>query len=185
MTLLVRKFNKFLKREGGLKQFQKKEAKNPTFNSRIPKKASLAISVGRRISDMKKELDEMKLENETLDLIYSCALCNYSSKIIEAAICEKCQILDAKNSVLKNKMAKFTYSRQNLDTLHASSRNVDNRTSSGYRNTNIKKAYRRHVGQTHNLHQTNLPARFYCGTLSQTSGSCHICRHGVPSGKYI
>ncbi|KAF1872164.1 hypothetical protein Lal_00033818 [Lupinus albus] len=64
------------------------------------------------ISDMQKELDESKLENETLDLIYACASC------------EKCQILDAKNSVLKNKMAKFTYSSQNLDTLLASSKNV-------------------------------------------------------------
>ncbi|KAF1891550.1 hypothetical protein Lal_00015147 [Lupinus albus] len=76
----------------------------------------LIILHENNVSNMQKELDDLKLENETLDLIYSCASCNCSTKIIEAAICEKWQILDAENSVLKNKMTKFTYSRQNLDT---------------------------------------------------------------------
>ncbi|KAF1884275.1 hypothetical protein Lal_00042927 [Lupinus albus] len=36
MTFLVRKFNKFLKRKGGLKMFQRKEAKKSTFKGKTP-----------------------------------------------------------------------------------------------------------------------------------------------------
>ncbi|KAF1870708.1 hypothetical protein Lal_00026338 [Lupinus albus] len=78
----------------------------------------------KKIQDMQKELDELKLENETLYLIYSCASCACSTKVIETTMCKNCQTLDDENFVLKNKMAKFTYSHQNLDSLLASSRNV-------------------------------------------------------------
>ncbi|KAF1860214.1 hypothetical protein Lal_00033410 [Lupinus albus] len=37
ITLLVRKFRKFLKRKGGLKSFQKKEAKNSTVKGKNSK----------------------------------------------------------------------------------------------------------------------------------------------------
>ncbi|KAF1888958.1 hypothetical protein Lal_00036545 [Lupinus albus] len=50
MTLLVRKLSKFLKRKGGVKQFQKKETKNPNSLARIPKNVSSAMSVGRWVT---------------------------------------------------------------------------------------------------------------------------------------
>ncbi|KAF1863086.1 hypothetical protein Lal_00041073 [Lupinus albus] len=37
MPLLLRKFNKFLKRKESVKRFQKKESRNPTFRGKNPK----------------------------------------------------------------------------------------------------------------------------------------------------
>ncbi|KAF1860103.1 hypothetical protein Lal_00033697 [Lupinus albus] len=78
----------------------------------------------KKLVEMQKELDELKLENETLDLIYAC-----SSNLIETSICERCKVLESENFVWKDKIAKFTYSSQNLDNLLATSRNVDSRLS--------------------------------------------------------
>ncbi|KAF1860144.1 hypothetical protein Lal_00033741 [Lupinus albus] len=47
MTLLVRKFMKFLKRKGGLKQFQQKEAKDSTGKGNAPKERLICHECGK------------------------------------------------------------------------------------------------------------------------------------------
>ncbi|KAF1896133.1 hypothetical protein Lal_00042899 [Lupinus albus] len=134
---------------------------------------------------VKKEINELKLENETLDLIYSNASCMCSCKIIETSVCETCHDLKVENDDLKNKMAKFTYGSQSLDILLASSKNVGNRISLGFKRKNYKRPNRKHVEHRHNVNKHKLTTCFYYGIHGHTSDSCYIKRHGVPSGKYV
>ncbi|KAF1885813.1 hypothetical protein Lal_00042682 [Lupinus albus] len=120
-------------------------------------------------------MDELKLENETLDLIYSSASCMCSTKVIETPVCETCCELKMENDELKNKITKFTYSSQNLNRLLASSKNIGNRTGLGFKNKTSKSHVINH----------KLPTCFYCGVYGHTSGSCYIKRHRVTSGKYV
>ncbi|KAF1879747.1 hypothetical protein Lal_00039763 [Lupinus albus] len=90
-------------------------------------------------------MDELKIENETLDLIYSSASCMCSTKVIETPICETCWELKMENDELKNKITKFTYNSQNLNRLLASSKNIGNRTGLGFKHKSKKRPFRKHV----------------------------------------
>ncbi|KAF1883563.1 hypothetical protein Lal_00037529 [Lupinus albus] len=87
-------------------------------------KKRLILELEKKISELQSFIDELNLENETLDLIYANSSCNCTTKLTETPTCKNCNVLNAENSVLKNKIAKFTYSSHNLDNLLAASRNV-------------------------------------------------------------
>ncbi|KAF1884068.1 hypothetical protein Lal_00013028 [Lupinus albus] len=95
-------------------------------------KKMLILEHEKKNSELQSFIDELKLENETLDLIYANSSCNCTTKLSETPIYENCRVLNAENSVLKNKFAKFTYSSQNLDNLLVASRNVGNQYGLGY-----------------------------------------------------
>ncbi|KAF1862526.1 hypothetical protein Lal_00024428, partial [Lupinus albus] len=95
-------------------------------------KKRLIIEHEKKIYELQSSIDELKLDNETLDLIYANSSCNCTTKLSETSTCENCKVLNAENFVLKNKFAKFTYSSHNLDNLLAASRNVGNRSGLGY-----------------------------------------------------
>ncbi|KAF1872205.1 hypothetical protein Lal_00039367 [Lupinus albus] len=80
---------------------------------------NLILEHENKISELQSLIDELNLENETLDLIYAISSCNCTTKLSETPTCENCNVLNAENSVLKNKIAKFTYSSHNLDNLLA------------------------------------------------------------------
>ncbi|KAF1859184.1 hypothetical protein Lal_00001015 [Lupinus albus] len=87
-------------------------------------KKRLILEHEKKISELQYFIDGLKLENETLDLIYDNSSCNCTTKLSETPICENCKVLNAENPILKNKIAKFAYSSHNLDNLLATSRNV-------------------------------------------------------------
>ncbi|KAF1878140.1 hypothetical protein Lal_00049308 [Lupinus albus] len=139
----------------------------------------------KKIVSMQKEINELKLENETLDLIYSSASCMCSTKVIEAPERETCFELKNENDELKNKITKFTFCSQNLNRLLASSKNVGNRTGLGFKHKSKKRPFRKYVASKSQVNNHKIPTCFYCGVHGHTSGSCYIKRHEVPSGKYV
>ncbi|KAF1896079.1 hypothetical protein Lal_00042341 [Lupinus albus] len=108
----------------------------------------------KKIGNMQKEIDELKLENKTLDLIYSNASCMCSSKLTKTPVCETCHEFKNENDDLTNKMTKFTYNSQNLNRLLASSNNVGNRTSLSFKRKNHKRPTRKLV--RHRIETTEL-----------------------------
>ncbi|KAF1894402.1 hypothetical protein Lal_00027099 [Lupinus albus] len=96
------------------------------------KKKRLSLEHEKKISELQSLVDELKLESETLDLIYANSSCNCTTNLSETPTCENCIVLNAENSVLKNKFEKFTYSSHNLNNVLAASRNVGNRSGLGY-----------------------------------------------------
>ncbi|KAF1855620.1 hypothetical protein Lal_00042356 [Lupinus albus] len=139
----------------------------------------------KKIASMQKEMDELKLENETLDLIYSSASCMCSTKVIQTPVCETCCELKMKNDELKNKITQFTYNSQNLNRLLDSSKNTGNRTGLGFKHKSKKRPFRKHAASKSHVINHKLPTCFYCGVHGHTSSSCYIKRLGVPSGKYV
>ncbi|KAF1888318.1 hypothetical protein Lal_00043187 [Lupinus albus] len=99
----------------------------------------------KKLSQLQKELDELKFENETLDLIYSCNTCNCSAyNLCQKPVCETCEILQEDNFKLKEKLERLTNSKQQLDTLLSQTRNVGDRTGLGYiRSAKNKRPYRK------------------------------------------
>ncbi|KAF1864851.1 hypothetical protein Lal_00031814 [Lupinus albus] len=87
-------------------------------------KKRLILEHEKKFFELQSFIDELKLENETLDLIYFNSSCNCTTKLSETSTCENSKVLNAENSILKNKFEKFTYSSHNLDNLLAASRNV-------------------------------------------------------------
>ncbi|KAF1864739.1 hypothetical protein Lal_00039905 [Lupinus albus] len=139
----------------------------------------------KKIASMQKEMDELKLENETFDLIYSSASCMCSTKVIETPVCETCSELEMENDELKNKITKFTYSSQNLNRLLASSKNIGNRIGLGFKHKSKKRPFGKHVASKSHVINHKLPTCFYFGVHGHTYGSCYIKRNEVPSGKYV
>ncbi|KAF1889016.1 hypothetical protein Lal_00042985 [Lupinus albus] len=113
-----------------------------------------------------------ELDNETLDLINANSSCNHTTKLSKTPTCENCKVLNAENSVLKNKFAKFTYSSHNLDNLLATSRNVGNRSSLGYMQVKKSKSNMNQVVYAKISHK-KLSTCFYCGLHGHTSISCN------------
>ncbi|KAF1858885.1 hypothetical protein Lal_00043020 [Lupinus albus] len=105
----------------------------------------------KKITNMQKEIDELKLENENLDLIYSNASCMCSSKLIETHVCETCCDLKTENNELKKKITKFTYISQNLKKLLTSSKNIGNRIGLGFKHKNNQRPTRKHVANRSNV----------------------------------
>ncbi|KAF1867883.1 hypothetical protein Lal_00012779 [Lupinus albus] len=95
-------------------------------------KKRLILEHEKKIYELQFFIDELKLENETLDLIYANSSCNFTTKLSETSTCEKCKVLNAENYILKNKFAKLTYSSHNLDNLLAASRSVGNLSGLDY-----------------------------------------------------
>ena len=137
----------------------------------------------QKIIEMQKELDELKLENETLDLIYANSLCNCSSKMTMKTNCENCMFLEEENHMLKERIANFTKCSHELDNMLSSQRAIGNRTGLGYVK-NRKKSYKKHVDFS-NVSYAKSPTCFYCGVFGHTSNKCHIRLKGVPNGNYI
>ncbi|KAF1885917.1 hypothetical protein Lal_00049321, partial [Lupinus albus] len=141
----------------------------------------------KKLSQLQKELNELKLENETLDLIYSCNTCDCSAdNSCQKPVCETCEILQEDNLKLKEKLERLTNSKQQLDTLLSQTRNVGDRTGLGYtRSAKNKRLYRKPVVNTKNKNHKRSPTCFYCNTYGHTSYSCYIRKYGIPSGAYI
>ncbi|KAF1860362.1 hypothetical protein Lal_00037701 [Lupinus albus] len=58
-------------------------------------KESLILEHGKKISELQSLIDELNLENETLDLIYANSSCNFTTKLSETPTCENCNVLNA------------------------------------------------------------------------------------------
>ncbi|KAF1862977.1 hypothetical protein Lal_00018821 [Lupinus albus] len=95
-------------------------------------KKRLILEHEKKISKLQSFIDELKLENETLDLIYFNSSCNCTTKLSETPTCENCNVLNAENFVLKNKIAKLTYSSHNFNILLDAFRNIGSRSGLGY-----------------------------------------------------
>ncbi|KAF1894652.1 hypothetical protein Lal_00027029 [Lupinus albus] len=147
-------------------------------------KKMLILEHEKEISELQFLIDELNLENETLDLINANSSCNCTTKLSETPTCENFKVLNAENSVLKNKFAKFTYSSHNLDNILDASRNVGNRSGLGYMHAKKSKSNMNQVVYAKMSHQ-KLPTCFYCGLHGHTSISCKVKMHGIPSGQYM
>ncbi|KAF1889061.1 hypothetical protein Lal_00043380, partial [Lupinus albus] len=118
----------------------------------------------KKLSQLQKELDELKLENETLDLIYSCNTCDCSAdNLCLKPVCETCEILQEDNLKLKEKLERLTNSKQQLDTLLSQTRNVGDHTGLGYtRSAKNKRPYRKPVVNAKDKNRRRSPTCFYC-----------------------
>ena len=134
---------------------------------------------------MQKYVDELVLQNETLDLIYANASCNCELKLQDIVHCEKCKLYEKEISDLKRKLASLE-SQNNLNNLLKNSRNVGNRSGLGYKQTktNRKLTYQKVGSFTKNRFYTK-PTCFYYGVYGHTTNVCKIKLYGVPSGRYV
>ncbi|KAF1864910.1 hypothetical protein Lal_00031875, partial [Lupinus albus] len=117
-------------------------------------KKRLILEHEKEICEFQYFIDDLKLENETLDII--CML------------------------TLHNKIAKFTYSSHNLDNLLATSRIVGNRSGLGYMHANKRKSNMKQVIYAKMSHK-KLPSCFYCGLHGHNSISYEVIMHGITS----
>ncbi|KAF1881732.1 hypothetical protein Lal_00032203, partial [Lupinus albus] len=141
-------------------------------------KKRLILEHEKKIYELQSLIDELNLENETLDLIHANSSCNCTTNLSETPTCENCNVLNVEKFVLKNKIAKFTYSSHNLNNLLPASRNV------GYMHAKKSKSNMNQVVYAKMSHQ-KLSTCFYCGLHGHTSISCNVRMHGIPSGQYM
>ena len=136
-----------------------------------------------KIIELQKDLEELKLQNETLELIYANSTCNCELKSNETPSCENCKSLEKEVFNLNDRLARLMKGDTSLDHLLSTQRNNSNRSGLGY--TKPKKRNYRKVGGFSKNKISKNPTCHYCGIFGHTTNKCNIKKFGIPSGEYI
>ena len=94
---------------------------------------------------LNKELEELKIENETLGLIdanSSCTKCESHENASISSSCSSCKNFEKEIDDLKSVLAKFTIGRNNLEILLGKQRCVFNKAGLGYNPKSQQKLYK-------------------------------------------
>ena len=86
-----------------------------------------------KITNIRKELIDLKMKNETLEKAMNNHSCNNS--VISTnppSQCEMCKALESKNEYLLKTLCKFTMGRDNLDALLAQQKCMFDKVGLGY-----------------------------------------------------
>jgi len=136
-----------------------------------------------KILEMQKFIDELKLENETLDLIYSNASCDCEQKMKPSTKCESCKHFEKEVFDLKTKLASFTKGDMHLNKLLANQRGNTNKTGLGYQK--LKNCKYRKLSIFSKFDYSKKPTCYNCRLFGHTTSSCNIKLKGVPNGSFV
>lgn len=143
------------------------------------KLAKLVSSSKKTISNLENEISKLNKELDLLRNEVSISKTNEKvniSTINDKKITDSCSCCDKyvkEIKELKNSLAKFSYSRNNLDVILSKQRYVSNKNGLGYKSEKLQKVHKNFSTSTQKCNSNSITC-FYCGRRGHGISTCYF-----------
>ena len=143
------------------------------------KLAKLVSSSKKTISNLENEISKLNKELDHLRNEVSISKTNEKvniSTISDKKISDSCSCCDKyvkEIKELKNSLAKFSYSRNNLDVILSKQRYVSNKNGLGYKSEKLQKVHKNFSTSTQKCNSNSITC-FYCGRRGHGISTCYF-----------
>ena len=142
------------------------------------------------ISKLNKELDHLRNEVSISKPNEKVHISTISDKKMSDS-CSCCEKYEKEIKELKNSLAKFSYSKNNLDVILGKQRHASNKAGLGYKSEKQQKFHKNFSTSTQKYNSSSITC-FYCGRKGHGTSACYFRRNcnnikmiWVPKGSFI